>query len=395
MKLSAKLSIALLVATMAFSAIGCQGTMPDPPVNPGQEQPAANGGKLSVDSFILTTPDFIDRDGNAQRTVNGQGKVAILRMRISNPTGSDIKYKPLHFQDAGERIQICTDPDQKTGERADVAAISFDKGKMIHTPEQHIEDQVTIPAGKDITDDYLFEVPMTPEGKRLVALVPGAILGDASSKVFRFYLDPPTTKAPKEPSKLNQPVTVDGLKVTITKVATEYAELEEINPAKKLDYPYAYTKNPVLAIYATINNSSTKALTYAPGHSTEVPGIKLSMQNENLKRIKLEDKVIGKGQVKNKFSIAPGSSLDDVFLFELPSTNGMLSFTLSGSVFGVNGIYRYNLDFIKTNPPEPDLKPYLKGDKDEEDADEDGADDAAAAAPAPAADAAAAPAAKK
>lgn len=371
MKLSAKLSIALLVATMAFSAIGCKGNLPDPPVKPGVEQTAQNGGKISVDSFILTTPDFIDRDGKAQRTVKEQGEVAILRLRISNPTGSDIKYKPLHFKNAGERIQICTDPDKETGARSNVSAIAFDIQKMIHTPKQHIEDQVTIPAGHDITDDYLFEVPMTSE--KLVALVPGDILGDASSKVFRFYLEEPSKVAPQPPKKLNQPATVDDLMVTVTRVTTEYAELEERTPpAKPLKYAYAYTKKPVLSIYMTIKNTGKKPVGYDPSHSSAIPGINLNMQNIGLKRIKLESGVVGKGQVKGKVTIEPGATLTDVYFFEIPDSSGLLNFMISGHIFGVNGIYKFALDYLQTTPPEPDLHPYKNAGKEGA----EGADDA-------------------
>ena len=359
MRISAKLPIAILVATMAFSAIGCKGQLPDPPVKPGVELAAQNGGKISVDSFILTSPDFIDRDGVAQRTVKQQKNIAVLKLRISNPTDTDIKYKPLHFKDPAERIQICTDPNKETGERSNVSAIAFDKVKMIHTPKQHIEDQVVIPAGREITDEYLFEAPMD-DSKQLVALVPGDILGDSSSKVFRFYLDTPKPVAPQAPASVNKPVTVDDLMVTVTRVEAEYAALDERNPKKALKYPYAYTKQPVLSIYVSLKNTGKKQIVYNPSHTAEISGINLSYQkNIALKRIKLNSDLVGKGQVKGKTVIEPGSSLTDVYFFEMPDNTGELTFELSGNIFGVNGLYKFGLNYVKPdNIRQADLTPW-------------------------------------
>ena len=270
-----------------------------------------------------------------------------------------MSYKPLHFESAANRVQVCTDPDPENGTRTNTKAIAFESGKGTHTPSQRIEPRVEIPAGSEIIDEYLFEPPVVAGGQRLVVLVPGSIVG--VKKTFRFYLDMPKKAAQQEPSKLNEAAVVDGVSVKVTQVGAEYPELvPREKPAKPLKYAYAYTAKPVLAIHIAISNNSSTDYGYDPSHTAEIAGINLNMPgNNSLKRVKLESGVYGKGQVTGKIAIPAGKSIEDVYFFDLPADSTPLEFSLSGHIFGVRGIYRFALDYTKSTPPEPNLKPYL------------------------------------
>ena len=359
MKISAKLPVILLAASMAFSAVGCKGEPPEPPRQVGESDVSQAGIELSVASFELASPDFIDRDGHAMRPSTDESEVAVLRLKIKNTSSSEIQYKPLHFESADKRVQVCTDPDPDTGARSDIKAIAFESGKGTHTPAQHIEPRVAIPAGSEIIDEYLFEPPVVAGGQKLIVLVPGSVVG--VQKTFRFYLDMPKRGVQAEPSKLNEAAVVDGVSVTVTKVGAEYPELVPKDEKVKegLKYAYAYTAKPVLAIHIKIVNNSSTDYGYSPSHAAEIAGINLNMPGNNtLKRQKLDGAVYGKGQVPNKVALKAGDTIEDVFFFEMPGDSTPLEFSLSGHIFGVRGIYRFKLDYENTTPAEPDLTPY-------------------------------------
>ena len=360
MKISAKMAVILLASSMAFSAVGCKGEPPEPPRQVGESDVSQAGIELSVASFELASPDFIDRDGHAMRPSTDESEVAVLRLKIKNTSSSEIQYKPLHFESADKRVQVCTDPDPDTGARSDIKAIAFESGKGTHTPAQHIEPRVAIPAGSEIIDEYLFEPPVVAGGQKLIVLVPGSVVG--VQKTFRFYLDMPKRGVQAEPSKLNEAAVVDGVSVTVTKVGAEFPELVPKDEKLKegLKYAYAYTAKPVLAIHIKIVNNSSTDYGYSPSHAAEIAGINLNMPGNNtLKRQKLDGAVYGKGQIPNKVALKAGDTIEDVFFFEMPGDSTPLEFSLSGHIFGVRGIYRFKLDYENTTPPEPDLKPYL------------------------------------
>ena len=368
MKMSAKLLVILLAASMGFSTVGCKGEPPEPPIQVGQADTTQSGIEISVVSFELATPDFIDREGHAMRPSKDEAEVAVLRLKIKNTSGSEMQYKPLHFEAAAGRVQVCTEPDPETGARTDIKAIAFEAGKGTHTPGQLAEaTRVAIPAGGEIVDEYLFEPPVVAGGQKLIVLVPGSVVG--VQKTFRFYLDMPKPGVQAEPSKLNVAAVVDNVSVTVTKVGAEYPELEPVDPpAKQLLYPYAYTSKPVLAIHIKIENNSSTNYGYDPSHTAEIAGINLNMPgNISLKRVKLENRANnaarGKGQVHGKVALTAGESLEDVYFFDLPVDSTPLEFSLSGHIFGVRGIYRFALNYTKSTPPEPDLTPYKSAGK--------------------------------
>ena len=385
MKISGKWTIALLIASMAFGFVGCKGEPPEPPREVGQAD-VLNKVEVSVSSFEVTTPDFLDGANRAARPAEGQDKVAILRLKIKNNSGEERQYKPLHLEGAKGRVQLCTDPNPDTGARQNIKAIKFDASNNYHTPGQHIENVVKIAPGSEIYDDYLFEPPVTNE--QLVVLVPGTIIGD-NSKIMRFKVNNPVEVAAKPPTPQGTAATLDGLDVKVTKVVHEYAELDSVAPpAKPRKYPYAYTEKPVLAIYVTLTNNSTEGKSYEPSHGSDVVGVNLFFEKTSQqKRIKVGNGAKGKNQIQGKISIEPGRTISDVYYFEPPSSNGNLEFDLSGHICGVRGIYRFDLAFSKSNPAAPDLEPYKSSGKPEDAADEGGEEEDAAATADAAADA--------
>lgn len=378
MKSSSKLLTAVFVASMMCGFTGCSGEKVASPVEVGQVDRLSNGAEISVKEFIVTKPDFLDAEGRYARPSEGQEEVAILKVLVKNTSASDITYKPLHFEKGKNRIQLCTDPDLDHPEtRTNFKAIDFGSVHY-HTPGQHIDQRVTIPAGHEIVDEYLFEVPVV-NNERLVALIPGVIVGDAQ-RSLRYYLGPIKDVQPTPPASIRQGVSLEGLEVKVTQVSHEYAELSpRVPPSKPLKYAYAYTDKPVMAVYISITNSSREPRSYDPGHSGDGAGVNMLFSNGPLDRAKIKPGAYGKDQVSGKISINPGQTVKDVYYFVAPDSNGKLDFSLSGHLFSVKGIYRFKLDFTPGNPAAPDLKPYLNANKDGADAGNPGSDAAAGA----------------
>lgn len=359
MRIQAKLAYWCLVAALVVGIAGCKGTPPEPPLEMNESAIAQNNAEISIAAFELTTPSFVDGHKQAMRPLKDQAELAIVRIRIKNPTDANIIYKPLHFETPDRSVQLCTDPNPETGERTNVRSVVFDIKSGIHTTNQLVSNAVEIPPGGEILDDYLFEHPVIADSK-LVVLVPGSMVGQVN-KTFRFYVNnPPQKVVPPGPKLTGEANVIDGMSVTVESVESVYMELvPRIPPKEPLKFAYAYTEKPVLAIFVKVTNESSKALSYQPSHTAETAGINLQMPGGiALKRIKLDPQSLGKGQINGVIQVDPQESKKDVFLFELPSSTSTLDFTISGHVFGVRGMYHFKLDYDESTPEMPDLEPY-------------------------------------
>lgn len=379
MKRQAKILTALWVASVSFGAYGCGPKEVEPPVQAGQAQ-KIEGVEISVASFELTRPIFVDSGKNVYR-MRKDDEVAVLTLKIRNTSDSVKSYKPLHAATGSERVQLCTLPDA-TLEAPNYGRVFFkpvkaDGATASYATNQIVSD-VEIPPGGEITDAYLFEKPATD--KELVALVPGKIV--VASGVLKLATGELKKVDPPAPAAVGEPVTVDGVSIKVTKVTTEYPELApRTKPAKELKYAYAYTSDPVMAVYVTISNTTDGAIAYNPAHEDDVGPVSLSTTTgELLKRAKISGTVMGKDQVQGQKTIEVGESVDDVFYFSVPSDSVALDFSLAGKIVNVFGLYEYRLNYEKTTPPRPDLEPYKNPDAnaadDENSEDEETADEA-------------------
>ena len=374
MRIRAKWLVAMFAASVAFGVLGCQPELPEAPKAVGQAAQTASGIEVSVVSFNIEEPDFIDRGTKEAMRPATATPVAVLRLKIRNTSDAPKTYKPLHNgADGGNRVLICTDPGIEHSEgdpdpRVFVNYIKFEK--QVQTPSQVVHP-VTLAPGEEIIDEYLFEKPVDGIGQ-LVMLIPTKVMfsegvkdpKDAKNiKSLRILLPPVEEIKPVPPSGINAPAVVDGIEMTVTRVVQEYAEIAPVTPpATKLKYPYGYTTTPVMSVYVTIKNTSDKATSYNPSHTMPVSGINMRMSGGlALKRVKLKSGELGKGQQPGAIEIKPGEQIEDVFFFETPSSESKLDFNVSGHILGVRGIYRFELNYAPSNPPLPDFEPYKKG----------------------------------
>lgn len=377
MKRQAKILTALMVASVSFGAYGCAPKEVVPPVAAGQAE-KVEGVEISVASFELTRLVFVDGDKDVYRMRNDE-EVAVLTLKIRNTSDTNKTYKSLHAAAGTERVQICTLPDA-TKEAPDYGRIFYNPIKAdsakASRPVNQVVGDVDLAPGEVITDVYLFEKP--PTDKELVAIVPAKIVG-ASGKLTLSTgelkkVDPPA------PASINEPVTVDGIAIKVTKVSTEYPELApRTKPAKPLKYAYAYTSTPVMAVHVNVKNTTNAAVAYEPGHDKDASPVSLvTTTGESIKRANVNTSTAtGKDQVQLTKTLEAGDSIDDVFYFSVPSDNVTVDFSLAGKIVNVFGLYEYRLDYEKTTPARPDLEPYKNAGNDAANGDDaDDADDA-------------------
>lgn len=367
MRKQAKCWVAVLVASASICAMGCGSKEVAKPVQSGQMVVSQNGAQVSVVGFDLKQPVFVDSDKVVHRPQEGQAEVAVLTIKVKNTTDKDINYKPLHDSTGVGRVQICSDADleSEADHRVWVEAIKLDDGKRATT---QIVSTITLKPGEEITDDYLFEKPTTTE--QLVALVPGAIVGQ--NEKMMFYLDKPKQIQPPAPASLGEAVTIGGVKVKVTKVDTEYAELaQSVPPEKPLKYAYAYTNDPVLAVHINVENASSSDMSYDPAHNAVNPNISLTLAGGAvINRVKFTGAVKGKDQVDGIKTVKPGEAFDDVYYFTLPGSDASFELALGGKIFGVSGLYQFALNYQKSTPEKPDLEPYKNAGKADDKGDE-------------------------
>ena len=338
MKRQAKILTALMVASVSFGAYGCAPKEVVPPVAAGQAE-KVEGVEISVASFELTRLVFVDGDKDVYRMRNDE-EVAVLTLKIRNTSDTNKTYKSLDAAAGTERVQICTLPDA-TKEAPDYGRIFYNPIKAdsakASRPVNQVVGDVDLAPGEVITDVYLFEKP--PTDKELVAIVPAKIVG-ASGKLTLSTgelkkVDPPA------PASINEPVTVDGIAIKVTKVSTEYPELApRTKPAKPLKYAYAYTSTPVMAVHVNVKNTTNAAVAYEPGHDKDASPVSLvTTTGESIKRANVSTSTAtGKDQVQLTKTLEAGDSIDDVFYFSVPSDNVTVDFSLAGKIVNVFGL---------------------------------------------------------
>ncbi|MFA5625846.1 MAG: hypothetical protein WC966_12490 [Bradymonadales bacterium] len=352
-----RLALMLLLTTLSFSLLACKGEPPEPPLKMGVAQQVGEGLEFTVEAFEISAPDFVTAKKQAMRPQEGNEKVAVVRLKITNTGDIPRIYSSLHKKSAAEGVQLCTMPDPETGARSNVERVMFKE--EIYSTNQQFSDRVELAPGAVIHDDYLFKIPNFTD-PQLVVLVPGTIVGEPKT-VYRFSVpNPPQEVVAQPPAQLEEAFEIDNLSVVVTKLEDVYAELaQSATNAPKLKYPYAYTKDIVLALHMSITNNGNLPLSYDPGHAAALSaGINLQLAGTALKRVKLDSKAIGKGQVRGIIELKPGETYTDVYLFQSPASSGTLDFFISGHLFGVRGMYRYTLNYEKTTPEPPNLEPY-------------------------------------
>jgi hypothetical protein len=167
---------------------------------------------------------------------------------------------------------------------------------------------------------------------------------------------------------LNTSVQRGAVKVIIKAAADAYVEAEKLAGKpddKALKYPYAYTVEPVLKVDFEFENTGTEPLFYNPSHRAASPGIELVTVGNNvisINRYKLADaNAAAKGQLRAPLEVKPGEKYEDFFLFQGPPTaNAKLALSISGYVFGVKGLFRFEFPYERKVPSPPDLEPYKK-----------------------------------
>ncbi len=160
-------------------------------------------------------------------------------------------------------------------------------------------------------------------------------------KVFIFVLVSTALTACKEPqvTELGSPIVEGGMTFTVQDYDVRIIEVNEDNKT------FGYAR-PVLAIPVGIKNTGDEPFSYVPTHKTqqmnetstpllyEDPGLEASLPPESktpVPGVYLERGAL-KSQIISPKTIAPGDSITDTFLFEVPDTGKSLIFSIPGTM---------------------------------------------------------------
>lgn len=370
--------VVLMTLSVCLHAVGCEGDAPPEPDPPTAADEAAvlNGVEIRVDALRSIKPEVLDPEGHAAIVVAGADRVLAIDLSLKNTGESAVPYRPSHSATPGQPDTtplLFTMPEGEDGKLTPVPPVRLGEAYFL---QGQIKNEQQIAPGKTIDDTYIFRLP--GKGESLMLTVPAPLVGGTAGELAKFELpNKPKVVPAGKPGKLGTPLVHGPVKITVDAVKDAYVEAVQVTKKpgeEKLKYPYAYTNEPILRVDVTLENTGKEGLYYDPGHrANDSLGVELMLQRGNktiaLKRYKLADaNAAAKGQMQPT-TLEPGKKYKDVFLFQRPPTSAKteLEFILSGHLFSVPGLVRFELPYEKREPSPPDLEPYKKDEKKKDD----------------------------
>lgn len=355
-----------------LSSSGCSKEEAPPPPAPTAMDATAtlNGVEVSILGIESLVPDLLDSNGHAALITSGSDRIFVVRLQFKNTEKAEINYTPRHNAATGQPDTtplLFVMPEKPEDKMTPIQNVRL--ADNFFTPRQVMSPTKIAPAAI-LTDEYLFSVP-PKDAKELLLSIPATIFGGSAGDNAKFAL-------PNEPKRieatpfvgLNTPITHGAIKLQVTAINDEYVEAVKVSGKaedQEMKYPYAYTVEPILKVAVEFTNTGKEDLIYAPGHrDNESVGVKMDIvsgKELTLRRFKLADaKAVAKEQLKGPMTLKAGETYKDVFLFQRPPVGGSGKVTLvfSGHIFGVRGLYGFELPYKSYEPTPPDLEPYKK-----------------------------------
>jgi len=364
--------VATFFLTMGLLTLsGCRKGPPPPPPAPTAFDAAAtlNGVEVSIAGIESLVPELVDANGRSALITSGSDRIFVVRLQYKNDGTAEVNYTPRHNAATGQPDTtplLFVMPEKPEDRMTPIQNVRL--ADNFFTPRQ-VMSPTKIAPGAILNDEYLFSVP-PKDATALMLSIPATIFGGTAGDNAKFALPNTPKRIEVEPfAGLNTPVTRGAIKLQVNAITDEYVEAVKVSgkTEEEMKYPYAYTVEPILKVSVEFTNIGKEDLIYAPGHrDNESIGVKMDIvsgQELTLRRFKLADaKAIAKEQLKGPMTVKPGETYKDVFLFQRPPAGGAGKVTLafSGHIFGVQGLFGFQLPYKSYEPTPPDLEPYKK-----------------------------------
>lgn len=378
----------LLLATSAF-ALACETPPPPEPPKPPAvaAAPFDKGAELAPKVTVkLSGPPI----AGAPELINGEvatldtnKQVILIPITVTNSSDKEIKYFSLVNANGSINESIAirllgTESLELTSDTkyTSVKRVTFvdPKNGAFFLPNQITDAEKVIPPGGSINDFIVFDIPENIAAiKRFILTIPSNIVspGQATKgQIVALDLNfgaekfapierkvfPQKEWATKGPLKMRVTNLTAGPVLLVARSAKE-GEPDYENPKHRTNYD-------LLKVEFEVENTSDHPLKYRPIHGKEqVVGLTLEAiaadeSRETLGFAGIRDQnLVPKGQINSRSEdIAPGKTLKDFFLFDLPPDDiRKLEFAASIHLFSdldpsARGLLRFQLNYA---PPAP------------------------------------------
>ena len=293
---------------------------------------------------------FIQLDGEAG-TVFSSEPVLILQVVIKNHGPNQLTYVPRHEVSSGGQDTIpllFIDPgDEPDAQPINIEGIHVEPGFKV---AGQMTKPLTLEAGEEITDRYLFRIPPDDTDK-LMFTFPGQMVSVARFFKFRFSYEPTEVQKPRI-YDWTETASLDGIDIKITDAEVMWVKMSD---KVKGD---VYLKDPVLVIRFTLKNTGDTDVRYHPKHTDPVGQNIITLRDDGgtfYPRTRIPDTSQLAGQVRSEVFIRPNQTLNDMVLFiRPPASIKEIIISFPGQLFREAGLVQFKIPFIWKDPPKPE-----------------------------------------
>lgn len=303
------------------------------------EAAVAGGIRFEVQDYSVRYLE-LSGDGN---TYEYPRPVLIIPVRLENVGEDDFIYNPTakspQMTESSTPLlypapAATEDPSKHV--KVPVNGVFLDKGTLA---EQLTERRMLKP-GESLTDAFLFEVPEATSAGFIFSL-PATMHRGELPVLFNMNYQ---ARQPEGPPvhEIGTPVTTTSAQVTIDAAEIAYVKITDTNQGP------GFSNEPLLKISYSIKNTTDAPLLYDPGHRdlTNRRGAALYSSNREFNRVRFSANSNVEGQTSGTANIAPGESLKDFILFEVPNKEvDIVMLEIPARMVGASGLIRVNIPF--------------------------------------------------
>lgn len=303
------------------------------------EAAEAGGIRFEVQDYSIRYLE-LSGDGN---TYEYPRPVLIIPVRMENVGQDDFIYNPT--AKAPQMTESSTPllypapaagADVSKHVKVPVNGVFLDKGTLA----EQLTERRTLKPGESLTDAFLFEVPEASATGFIFSL-PATMHRGELPVMFNMAYQPRQPEGPPV-HEVGEAIKTASADVTIDSAEITYVKITDTNQGP------GFSSEPLLKISYTIKNTSDEAVLYDPGHRDLAGrrGAALYSSNREFNRVRFSANSKVEGQTDGTASIAPGQSVKDFVLFEVPNKGvDVVMLEIPARMVSDTGLIRVNLPF--------------------------------------------------
>lgn len=303
------------------------------------EAAEAGGVRFEVQDYSVRYLE-LSGDGN---TYEYPRPVLIVPVRMENIGEDDFIYNPT--SKAPQMTESSTpllypapavEEDLSKHVKVPVSGVFLDKGTL----SEQLTERRTLKPGESLTDAFMFEIPETSPTGFIFSLPPTMHRGELPV-MFRMAYQPRKPEGPPV-HEVGESVATKSAAFNIDSAEITYVKITDSNQGP------GFSTEPLFKISYTITNTSDEPVLYNPGHRDLAGrrGAALFSSNREFNRVRFSANNKVEGQTDGTENIAPGKSIKDFVLFEVPNKEvNVVMLEIPARIFDAPGLIRVNIPF--------------------------------------------------